>query len=105
MTETTELIIAELERYKENLRDAPLDDRKAFRRAIVGAQALLGLTQSDLAGEFRASRGSVNRWSQGASAPYAGLRHVIFHRLAERATVRLNQLRKLQAAQAQVIAA
>jgi hypothetical protein len=80
--------------YQEFLRSASLDDAGDFRTAIVEAQNLLGLTQTDLAKEFGCARGTVNRWSQGTALPYTGLRKVAFQHLARRASHRRRRLEK-----------
>jgi DNA-directed RNA polymerase specialized sigma24 family protein len=58
-----------------------LDDREAFRRAVVGAIHLLGYTAAEISQEFNCSRMTVHRWVQGEAAPFAGMRRVIFEKL------------------------
>jgi ribosome-binding protein aMBF1 (putative translation factor) len=82
----------ELDNYRFSLRSARLDDRQAFARAIVEAQRLLGMSQAEIAREFRCTAGTASRWSKGLAAPYPGMRKVIFRRLGEKATHRLRQL-------------
>jgi hypothetical protein len=90
--------LQKLAAYQEFLTSASLDDPGDFQTAIMEAQNLLGLTQTDLAKEFGCARGTVNRWSQGAAVPYTGLRKVAFQYLARRASHRRRRLEKAQRA-------
>lgn len=83
-----------LQALRDSLATAALDDRESFRRAILQGQALLGVSQAELASWFRLSRATVNRWSTGGSAPYPGLRKVVFERLARRAAEQQKRLQR-----------
>ena len=89
--------VDELQGYKDFLGAAVSGDKIAFQEAIVGAQRYLGMTQGSIAQEFRCCRASVNRWSQGVSAPHIGLRRFILERLSKRVSARIAQARRLNA--------
>ena len=83
-----------LQAFRASLAATALDDREGFRRAILQGQALLGVSQAELASWFQLSRATVNRWSTGDSAPYPGLRKVVFERLARRAAEQQKRLQR-----------
>jgi|SRR5580700_1671466 hypothetical protein len=75
--------------YHRGLRSARLDDRLAFRDAIVGAINLLGYTGRDISREFNCTPMTVNRWTRGEAAPFAGMRRVIYEKLQSETERRL----------------
>jgi hypothetical protein len=89
-------IIERLSQYHAHLVSAlgRLDDREAFRNAIVGAMRLLGYTAAEISQEFNCSRMTVHRWAQGEAAPFAGMRRVIFEKLQGKTRRRLRALTK-----------
>lgn len=85
-------LVEMLTQYSRSLQKASLNDKEAFHLAIIGAQDVIGMTQQDIAREFKCALGTVNRWSQGRTAPHPVMRKVIFDKLHQRTIRHLRRL-------------
>ena len=63
--------------------------RSAFAQLFTQAQALLELSDSDVAREIKVSRPTVGRWARGVASPHRIIRESAFRVLADMAEAKL----------------
>lgn len=60
----------DLSKYNDELTKGDLSDDAVFQFLLKQSELVLGMSDADLAREFRVSRPTVNRWRSGKNAPY-----------------------------------
>ncbi len=71
------------------------EDQELFRRILKQSEAVLLLTDSDLAFEMEMSRPTINRWRSGSAAPLVMMRRSVFNWLKKRTKLMIRKTQSI----------
>lgn len=80
---------------QERIKLSDLRSDSEFRALLIESQALLELSDQELADAIRVSRPTVNRWIRGRNLPHNALRMPIFSWISNQLAERANLVRLL----------
>lgn len=85
---------AALSRLRNGSRSTDISDDKGFQDLLNACQAILEMSDREIADALMVSRPTVNRWSNGKNLPHRAVRRSILNWISEAAAKRLRILEK-----------
>jgi len=87
---------AALARLQDESRSADVSDDKSFQELLNACQAILEMSDREIADVLMVSRPTVNRWSNGKNLPHRAVRKSMFNWISETASKKLRILEKYE---------
>lgn len=81
-----------LRRFQEEVTSADIRIDAEFQRILRDAQALLEVSEQEIADGLGVSRPTVNRWMNGKNLPYYGMRKPAISWIRERLILKVKRL-------------
>ena len=90
--DATSYRVESLKKFQTDTRSANLKVDTEFQRILREAQALLELSDQEIADALSVSRPTVNRWVNGKNLPYYAMRKPIMTWIGEQLSLKIRRL-------------